>query len=77
MSENHNKCFYSCNIIIFEYIIIIIIIARHEKWFTLGFQEHGNTTWGSNMLTLSNTPSYVHKSLKSDEILYTAQLNST
>lgn len=76
MSENHNKCFYSCNIIIFEYIIIIII-ARHEKWFTLGFQEHGNTTWGSNMLTLSNTPSYVHKSLKSAEILYTAQLNST
>lgn len=76
MSENHNKCFYSCNIIIFEYIIIIII-ARHEKWFTLGFQEHGNTTWGSNMLTRSNTPSYVHKSLKSDEILYTVQLNST
>lgn len=73
MSENHNKCFYSCNIIIFEYIII----ARHEKLFTLGFQEHGNTTWGSNMLTLSNTPSYVHKSLKSDEILYTVQLNST
>lgn len=40
-------------------------------------QEHGNTTWGSNMLTLSNTPSYIHKSLKSDEILYTVQLNST
>lgn len=46
--------------------------------FTKGFQEHGNTTWGSNMIIIHNTPSH---SMKSDEILnltqqYLMQLNS-